>query len=60
MDQFLANLTGEGGLLRVRSGMTLAMVGGFVYGFIDGMIAPEVFVPVVMSAVAYYFGQRSK
>ncbi len=59
MSQFLANLTGDGGLLRVRAGLTLALVGGFVWGFTDGIVSSEVFVPVVMSAVAYYFGQRS-
>lgn len=59
MSQFLANLTGDGGVLRVRAGMTLALVGGFVWGFVDGVVSSDVFVPVVMSAVAYYFGSRT-
>lgn len=59
MAAFLAGLTGEGGILRVRSLFTLAMVGGFVYGFLDEMIPSEVFVPVLAGVVSYYFGSRS-
>jgi len=56
---FLAGLTSEGGILRVRSLMTLTLVGAFAYGFLDNMIPADVFVPVVGIAVAFYFGARS-
>jgi len=59
MAAFLAGLTGEGGLLRVRSLMTLTLVGAFAYGFLDSMIDADVFVPVVGVALAYYFGSRA-
>ena len=59
MSAFLAGLTGDGGILRVRSLMTLTLVGAFAYGFVDGLIAADVFVPVVGVALAYYFGSRA-
>lgn len=59
MSEFLKGLTGAGGILRVRSLMTLTLVGGFVYGFLDGMIDADVFVPVVGVSLAYYFGSRA-
>ena len=59
MSAFLAGLTGDGGILRVRSLFTLGMAGGFIYGFLDGMIPSEVFVPVLASVVSYYFGSRA-
>jgi len=64
MSAFLAGLTGDGGILRVRSLFTLGMAGGFIYGFLFGLpngeaIPSEVFVPVLASVVAYYFGSRT-
>ncbi len=59
MIEFLKGLTGEGGILRVRSLMTLTLVGAFAYGFLDEMIDADVFVPVVGVSLAYYFGSRA-
>ena len=64
MGEALAGLTGEGGLLRVRSLFTLGIAGGFIYGFLVGLpngeaIPSEVFVPIVSGVVAYYFGSRN-
>ena len=58
MSGFLSGLSGEGGILRVRSLMTLGLVGGFVYGFIDEIVDADIFVQVVGIAVAFYFGSR--
>ncbi len=59
MSQFLANLSAEGGLLRTRSLATLAIVGTFCWGFFDGIVSPEVFVPVVSIVVTFYFAVRA-
>jgi len=64
MSAFLAGLSGDGGILRVRSIFTLGIAFGFVYGFLVGLpngeaIPSEVFVPVLSGVVAYYFGSRS-
>lgn len=59
MSQFLTNLTGEGGLFRVRSVATLALVGGFVWGFVDGIISADLYVPVLTIAITFYFTVRA-
>ncbi len=64
MSAFLAGLTSDGGILRVRSLFTLGIAGGFIYGFLIGLpngeaIPSEVFVPVLSGVVAYYFGSRN-
>ena len=56
MSQFLSGLTRTGGLLRVKSLIALTLTGGFVWGFVDGVVPPEVFSPVVVGAVGTYFG----
>lgn len=58
ISNLIDKLTGDGGLLRVRAGIALALVGGFIYLAIDGLISSEVYVPLTTAAVSYYFGTR--
>jgi len=59
MSQALANLTAEGGLFRTRSLVALGFSGGFIWGFIDGVVSPDLFVPVVSIVVTFYFAVRA-
>ena len=59
MGQALANLTSEGGLFRTRSLATLVIVGTFCWGFIDGIVSPDLYVPVVSIVVTFYFAVRA-
>lgn len=59
MSQFLANLSAEGGILRTRSLVALGFSGGFIWGFIDGIVGPDLYVPVVSIVVTFYFAVRA-
>ena len=58
MEKVLAGLFADGGILRVRALLAEGLVGTFCWLAIDGVIAPEVFVPAAVGALATYFGSR--
>lgn len=57
-DKLIDNLTGTGGLARVRSLIALGLVGTFCFLAIDGTISAEIFVPIVTAVTGTYFGAR--
>ena len=59
MDKILAALfTEEGALLRVRGLGTLALIGGFIYLAVTGVVSPEVYVAVLSGFGGAYMGSR--
>jgi len=61
LQKLLDTLTGEGGLLRVRAGLALAMTGiGGAYLLINETMPPAEFNLLWSAATAYYFGTRGK
>lgn len=49
---------GEWARTIVRPLVTLAFTGGIVYGFVVGLIQPDVFIGMAGGAVGYWFGAR--
>ena len=46
-------------LIDIKSLTTLAMVGAFVYGFVDGRISAEIFVTIFSTVIAFYYGTQT-
>lgn len=44
----------------VRPVTMYVLVGGAVYGFVVGLIGPEVYVPLVTLALVFYYKEREK
>lgn len=44
----------------VRSILALSLTGALIYGFIIKIISAELFVPLVVAVVSYYFGQKKE
>ncbi len=45
-------------LIDVKSIMTLALVGAFIYGFVTKMITPSQFFNIFTVIVSFYFGTQ--
>ena len=56
MKQFGNNLAN---LIKVKTLITLAIIGTLCWGFIRGIITTEVFAAVAGSVVTYYFTKRA-
>jgi len=53
------NLTGVGGLLRVRAALALGLTGGGIgYLLANNVMPPEAYNVIWVGALAYYFGTR--
>ncbi len=59
MSEFLANLTGTGGLLRVRATAFLLVLGATAYLFVAGNEVPNELVALDLTYGAFYFGTRA-
>jgi len=57
-EKIVDGLFGEGGILKVRGLLAEGLIGTFCWLAIDGAVAPEVFVPSAVGALAVYFGSR--
>ena len=60
---FMGEMTGEIvaaiiELLKVRTIITLALVGGTIWGFINNMISSDVFVGLLATVITYYFARK--
>jgi hypothetical protein len=44
----------------VRPIVTIALTGAFIFGFIQGTIDTQNFVPVVIMAIGFWFGSRAQ
>ncbi|KKL44649.1 hypothetical protein LCGC14_2363570 [marine sediment metagenome] len=52
-------LTGDGGFLRVRAMIALALTGVVAYLFLTGGAVPDDLMKAWFAATAFYFGTRS-
>jgi len=45
-------------LLKVKTLITLTVIGAITYGFLAQFVAVEVYVPIAMAIVTYYFQRK--
>lgn len=45
-------------LLEVKSLISLTVIGALTYGFVKGFVSTELYVPIVMAVVTYFFNRR--
>ncbi len=45
-------------LLEVKSIISLTVIGALTYGFVKGFVSTELYVPIVMAVVTYFFNRK--
>lgn len=57
MKKFINNLSD---LIKVKTLITLTIIAGVTYGFVVGLVQPEVYCTLAGSIVTYYFTKKEK
>lgn len=57
MEKFIGNLAD---LIKVKTLITLTIIAGVTYGFVVGLVQPEVYCTLAGSIITYYFTKKKE